>query len=631
MLASCETRAMLTARGIWLLATTLALLGVSLWNNLAVLSLVCLTILLWFLGTWLLFAVCVQFLAGRLHVERQLSDERGPVQSLWSGQAYSTRVLLKSTGSLASPYLRVTDRVPYELWHLAGEPFTEGSVAAGQPLELSYQFSCLAPGTTRFEGVAVQAADPQGLFYQDLFIQNVQLFRVLPSLADARGHVPAVKRHNVIPLLGANRLWRPGSGSELLDLRDYLPGDPPRTIAWKVSARRDRLMTKEFESEVPIRCTLFVDCSASVRVGSPWENGLARLVEVSAAVAQAAAAARDLTGLCVFDEWQMTYVRPARGERHLIKLLGLLADAAGRPASAADVPVEAVLPLAYALAQETYPHLLRGSLNSFPAWLPWLSPQPGYALRRPRLHARSLMRRPAVWLRLLLRRLRLAWQQGWVARFSARRRLAYRWRKQMAALLSVRYDLGPGSLALLLEDDERCARQLQVFLAEHHVPYQLPLYDEQGRYRFAAPAKVGVLSRALLQAVAGGRDNELFVLLADLLEIGEHLGPLLRAVKVALARHHQVLVVCHWPAGAPLPEKSLSLQRSLPSAAQDSRPRLATVISQTFVNRLKTAHQRLRRTFGRLGVPVLCARQEDAVPLILDRLERLRAQRRGVR
>ena len=40
-----------------------------------------------------------------------------------------------------------------------------------------------------------------------------------------------------------------------------MPGDPPRTIAWKVSARRDRLITKEFESEVPVRCTLFLDTS----------------------------------------------------------------------------------------------------------------------------------------------------------------------------------------------------------------------------------------------------------------------------------------------------------------------------------------------------------------------------------
>src|SRR5207237_8379223 len=122
----------------------------------------------------------------------------------------------------------------------------------------------------------------------------VAVYRVLPPLAGARGHIPSVKRHNLIPLMGAHRHRRPGSGSELLDLRDYLPGDPPKMIAWKASARRDRLMTKEFESEVPVRCTLFVDASASVRVGPPGRNALARLVEIGAAVAQAHAPARAL-------------------------------------------------------------------------------------------------------------------------------------------------------------------------------------------------------------------------------------------------------------------------------------------------------------------------------------------------
>src|SRR5439155_4713729 len=135
-----------------------------------------------------------------------------------------------------------------------------------------------------------------------LFLRDGTEYRVLPPLADASGHAPTVKRHNLLPPPGVHRLHRAGTGSELLDLRDYLPGDPPKTIAWKASARRDRLITKEFESEVPLRCTLFLDTSQSVRRGGPGNNALTRLAEVAACVAQANAAARDLTGLCIFDE-----------------------------------------------------------------------------------------------------------------------------------------------------------------------------------------------------------------------------------------------------------------------------------------------------------------------------------------
>ena len=86
---------------------------------------------------------------------------------------------------------------------------------------------------------------------------------------------------------------------------------------------------------------------------------------------------------------------------------------------------------------------------------------------------------------------------------------------------------------------------------------------------FRSESKIEVLSRALLRSVAHCRDNELFVLLADLFELGDHLEPLLRAVRVACARHHQVLVICPWMPGIPVVEENL--ERSNQGA--DAEPR----------------------------------------------------------
>src|SRR5262249_12649053 len=192
-------------------------------------------------------------------------------------------------------------------------------------------------------------------------------------------------RHNLLPPPGVHRLRRPGSGSELLDLRDYLLGDPPKTIAWKASARRDRLITKEFESEVPVRCTLFIDTSNAVRLGPVGENALTRLVEIAAAVAQATASSRDLTGLCLVDEKPTSYIRPVRGRRHLVELLNVLAVIAGLPPSSGAASLETLVPLAYSFAQEVYPELMRQDINRVPFWLPWLWPQPAATLRQPTL------------------------------------------------------------------------------------------------------------------------------------------------------------------------------------------------------------------------------------------------------
>jgi uncharacterized protein (DUF58 family) len=647
---------MLTTRGWWFLIGSLLVLALGVFAEIAPLAPAGLALVLWFAGVGLLFYVRARFAVRRLRVRRVVADDRGPVDTLWAGRSFDVHTQLRLIGPLSLPHVAVADRVPFAAVLLEGEPAAAGPVATGRPLELNYRIRPPAPGRVRFEGLRLRLADLQGLFYFETFVPAVEEYRVLPVLADAGGRPAAHKRHNLLPPPGIHRLRRPGSGSELLDLRDYLPGDPPKTIAWKVSARRDRLVTKEFESEVPIRCTLFVDTSNSVRVGARGQNALARLVEIAAAVAQANSGSRDLTGLCLFDDRRVTLVRPARTPRHLVQVLHLLADAAGLVPTTGQARVGDLLPPAYAFAEEVYPHLLSPDLNQVPFWLRWFGVRPPWVMRRPgladRLHSGLLACAAACgvgsatafalaaalgagWLAsssaaqgdllfwLLLAGAGAAFVAvgcavtflGWQLLLPRRRRYEAR-RKKLAALLSVRHALGPGGLEALREDAELMALHLQRFLAEHHVPFRLPFYDGRGNYLFAAPEKVDVLARALLQAVGKGHDNELFVILADLIELSDRLDPLLRAVRVALARHHQVMIVCPWPPGLPWVD-----------GGEDSSSQ-STALWRATTARFHRAFARLRQTFARLGVPVICAADEESVRLILDRMDRLRLVRR---
>jgi uncharacterized protein (DUF58 family) len=691
---------MLTSRACWFLVSALVILSLGLLRPSLPLTLLGLTLLLWLSGQWLWFLLRLPGLA-RLRLEREIWDDRGAVATLWAGQTFEARLRLSADGWLPSPHLTAADQLPFTVEHLDGSVHAQGVLAGTQSFEIVYRIRCGPAGAARFEGVRLQAADWQGFFYHVRFLRAVVMLPILPMLAPRASQPASTKRHNLLLPPGIHRFRRPGSGSELLDLRDYLPGDPPKTIAWKVSARRDRLITKEFESEVPVRCTLFVDASSSVRVPSlgeahhprlhsearsslttgPYGKALDRLVDIAAGVLHSNASIRDLTGLCLFDEHGVRYLAPDRGSVHRTECLRVLAEAAARPPGLQGIDPEHLLPLAYSFAAHVYPELLRPAINSVPLAMTWLEGFSGYS-RRLRLglfellHRRKSTLRTLCWwtsfwsllvpvLLLLLRVQLKSWVTAhrvegfkppalldnlllfslfaaplamlavWggaaflfsvdaVAGGAKRRR--DRWRKQMAAIVSARYGLAPGGLAALLEDDDAFALLLQRFLSEHHVPYTLPLYDPQGRYLFAAPEKVRVLADALVRAVSKGRDNELFVLLADLLELDENaLDPLLRAVRVALGRHHQVMLICPWPPGVALPPT-----RGERNTSSSRGPRPSPLIprqlwDQVTTRRFHLAYQRLRRTFTRLGVAVLCAAEEEPVPLILSRLERLRS------
>src|SRR5262249_31414537 len=189
---------MLTSRGWWFFLTCLFVLFLALWSNTPGISLLALTLILWFLGTWLHFQVRAILVHGRLRVVRQVADENGAVQSLWTGRKFHVRVRLVNDGLSGLPSARVRERVPFGVKRVRGATHAEGPVG-GQFLEVSYDIVCPSPGQVRFEGLTVQIADLQGFFYHVKFVQAVRTYRVMPALADAKGRFPSAKRHNHLP------------------------------------------------------------------------------------------------------------------------------------------------------------------------------------------------------------------------------------------------------------------------------------------------------------------------------------------------------------------------------------------------------------------------------------------------
>jgi hypothetical protein len=292
-------------------------------------------------------------------------------------------------------------------------------------------------------------------------------------------------------------------------------------------------------------------------------------------------------------------------------------------------------------------------VNRFPFWLAWIWPPPTYTVHQPRISDYFYRWLPVILPMYLVATLALLGLFGftilwtlaeanapggamlavligmivaaallvfrlppWL--FFSRKRRRLRWRKRLSAILSVHYNLAPGGLGMLLEDDERFGFYVQRFLADHHVPHVTPLCDRRGRYLFAAPEKIKTLSAALLRAVAKSHDNELFVLLADLLELSDELQPLIQAVKVALARHHRVIVICPWPPGIPAPTTEAD------SPTFPKTKRMPETLRELTTARFHRAYRKIRRTFARLAVPVVCAQSGEPARIVLDHLEMLR-------
>ncbi len=111
-----------------------------------------------------------------------------------------------------------------------------------------------------------------------------------------------------------------GFSVEFASHREYVPGDDLKHLDWKVHAKTDRYVIKQYEEETNLKATFLVDASESMHYGRDSGNGLTKY-DYAAAVAASLGflllQQQDAVGLAVFDEELLTHVPPSANPNHI--------------------------------------------------------------------------------------------------------------------------------------------------------------------------------------------------------------------------------------------------------------------------------------------------------------------------
>lgn len=146
--------------------------------------------------------------------------------------------------------------------------------------------------------------------------------RFLPPEAVKRVQRLELKARQIVEgfLSGSHRSPYFGQSVEFVQHRQYVPGDDVRHVDWKVWARQDRLVIKQYEEDTNLRCSILLDSSASMSYGR-GDSKFEYACTLAACLALLVLRQQDAVGSVMFDNKIRSRVPLRTSQRHLTDLL----------------------------------------------------------------------------------------------------------------------------------------------------------------------------------------------------------------------------------------------------------------------------------------------------------------------
>jgi uncharacterized protein (DUF58 family) len=127
-------------------------------------------------------------------------------------------------------------------------------------------------------------------------------------------------------LQGDYRTLFRGTGIDVVDLREYQPGDDLRHVDWNVTARTDVPHVREYLEDREVTAWLLLDRSASMDFGPVERRKHLVMTEVAATVAQLLSRSGNRVGAVLFGSDVQEVVPPASGRNQVLRIIARLLD-----------------------------------------------------------------------------------------------------------------------------------------------------------------------------------------------------------------------------------------------------------------------------------------------------------------
>jgi uncharacterized protein (DUF58 family) len=196
------------------------------------------------------------------------------------------------------------------------------------PKNGTYTFSYTVAGPRGgygFETVKAKVNETLGVTNKEVRLEAKGQLFIFPPVTRLR-HV-AIRPRRTRVYAGSIPARAGGSGTEFFGVRNYQPGDPPRAINWRASARSvDALYSNEFQQERVADVGIVLDGRLGTNSFAGGHSLFEHSVQASAALADALLSQGNRVGLLVYASF-LSWTFPGYGKMQRERILHSLAHA----------------------------------------------------------------------------------------------------------------------------------------------------------------------------------------------------------------------------------------------------------------------------------------------------------------
>ncbi len=217
-----------------------------------------------------------------------------------------------------------------------------------KPRRVTFHLEAVRWGARRLGPVAARVWGPGRFVAFDRPLHDGLLINVYPAIDRLRKEITPPRTQ----VFSGNYVSRSsGDGLEFSDVREFVPGDTPRRVNWRVTSRRQRLHVDEFHLERNADIVLFLDTFTDV--GVPGRTSLDLSVRAASGLANHYLARKDRVGLVAFGGllgWLSAASGRAQMHRIVDYLIGVRATMSYASKDIEYLPRRSLPPLALVIA-----------------------------------------------------------------------------------------------------------------------------------------------------------------------------------------------------------------------------------------------------------------------------------------